>query len=64
MGQSKYARNNEDAGKIGVFAGICGSGRDRTCIKGFGNPYTIHCTTEPVVDGKNTVSRRDKQTGF
>jgi hypothetical protein len=26
---------------------LCGLGRNRTCILGTGNPYTIHCTTRP-----------------
>ena len=25
----------------------CGPDRNRTCIRSFGNSYTIHCTTEP-----------------
>jgi hypothetical protein len=31
---------------------ICSLGRNRTCILGTGNPYTIHCTTRPSHIGR------------
>ena len=42
----------------------CGPVQNRTGIQGFGDPYTIHCTTGPVLfaeDGVRSLKNREQQ---
>jgi hypothetical protein len=42
---------------------FCGPARNRTWIKGFGNPHTILCTTEPICGKDITTTPAENSAG-